>query len=41
MYLFEGYFGRFLFTGYFRYKADVFNNYNVFGVDRLYLDGKE
>eukprot|EP01084_Bolivina_argentea_P264888 448858_1 len=37
-YLFEGYFGRFLCTGDFRYKQGLFNGYNVFNVDRLYLD---
>eukprot|EP01083_Nonionella_stella_P042450 114652_1 len=37
-YLFEGYFGRFLCTGDFRYRDGLFGCHNVFEVDRLYLD---
>ena len=37
-YLFEGYFGRFLCTGDFRYKRGLFDGHNVIDVDRLYLD---
>ncbi len=43
-YLFEGYFGRFLCTGDFKYKQGLFDCYDVRNVDRLYLDdtyGKE
>lgn len=38
MFLFEGYFGRILYTGDFRYNSGIFDGYPVFDVDRLYLD---
>ena len=37
-FLFEGYFGRILCTGDFRYKDGLFNGFDVYNVDRLYLD---
>lgn len=38
-YLFEGYFGKFLCTGDFRYKQGLFDQYdNIINCDRLYLD---